>query len=348
MGTGTIKHESAPEAQPLNSFSRNLSPRQRELGVIHQADWRLILLKDFPAADPRAKEPIAGVPWTRYRPPLDVLCSHPGRLGFQPSSGHMTALDIDRGDHRRIHGAYVECPSRRPGGVHKYFDEDLRFKDRPWSAEGCGGEIRHKGYLVLWGKAVHRMAKALQEARQLSLFPFPADLIREVVQGEAELHVPGREKRAAPVPRSLWHPGMELERVQVGARYVALFWHLRKWAYKQTRGLDLGDWKARVLDECYAMNELFPKPFRGNEVRQVKDTSYSVAVWTWKTLLDYGRYRTPEMQAARGSASGASRRKGSIEQLRPWEAEGISRATWHRDRGRSEPKDTHGGARNFK
>ena len=199
--------------------------RQRELGVIHQAGWRLVLLKDFPAADPRAKEPIAGVPWTRYRPPLDVLCSHPGRLGFQPSSGHMTALDIDHGDHRRIHGAYVECPSRRPGGVHKYFDQDLRFKDRPWSAEGCGGEIRHNGYLVFWGNAVHRMAKALQDARQLCLFPFPADLIREVVRGEA-VHVP-RENRAAPVPRSAWQ-GLPLEAVQKGARYLALFEHLRQ------------------------------------------------------------------------------------------------------------------------
>ena len=239
-------------------------------------------------------------------------------------------------------------PGARVAGIFG-IKETGQFKDCAWEAAGCSGEIRSKGYLIPWNGGIQRIAGAILDGRQMSLFPFPVDLIKELVQERgSELYIPGREKRSAPVPRSLWYPGMGLASVQVGARYVALFWHLRRWAYKQRLGPDLVDWKARVLDECYAMNELFPKPFRGNEVRQVKDTSYSVAVWTWKTLLDYGRYRTPEMQAARGSASGASRRKGSIEQLRPWEAEGISRATWHRDRARSEPKDTHGGARNFK
>ena len=113
---------------------------------------------------------------------------------------------------------------------------------------------------------------------------------------------------------------MDLEAVQEGARYVALFWHLRTWAYKQRRGPDLGDWKALVLDECYAMNELFPKPFRGREVRAVKDTAYSVSVWTWKRLIDYGRYRTPELQAARGRRRREIQRKGTpLEHDRqPW------------------------------
>lgn len=37
-------------------------------------------------------------------------------------------------------------------------------------------------------------------------------------------------------------------------------------------------------------------------------------------------------QAARGRASGRARSEGSNEALRPWEAEGISRATWYRRR----------------
>ena len=51
------------------------------------------------------------------------------------------------------------------------------------------------------------------------------------------------------------------------------------------------------------------------------------------------------IQAARGERSGDVRRKGSIEEAAPWEAEGVSRRTWYRDRGRIAPKSRHGGGR---
>ena len=327
-----IKHATTTPAQALNAFSRNLSPRQQGIQVIHQLAGRLVLLRDYPASDRRAKEPLEGIPWSRYRPPLDVLISHPGRLGLVPSSIECTALDVDRGNPISLPAGWVDCPSRLPGRVHKWFQETQQFKDGQWEGAGCGGEIRHKGYLVLWGNALQKIGAAIREGRQLGLFPFPADLIRAVVQGEAEQYVPGREKRAAPVPRSLWYPGMDLEAVQEGARYVALFWHLRTWAYKQRRGLDLGDWKARVLDEGYGMNERFPGPFRGREVRAVKDTAYSVSVWAWKRLIDYGRYRTPELQARRSMLGVAARRKGTPleNDSRPWETLGISKAWFYR------------------
>ena len=286
--------------------------RSESIKTIIAAGGRLILLKDFPAADRRAKEPIDGVPWKRYKPTLDVLMAHPGRLGLVPASIHSTALDVDRGDPHSLPISWVEYPSRRPGGKHLWYAETQQFKDCAWEAAGCSGEIRSKGYLIPWNGGIQRIAGAILDGRQMSLFPFPVDLIKELVQERgSELYIPGREKRSAPVPRSLWYPGMELERVQVGARYVALFEHLRKWAYRQRRGTDLADWKARVLDECFAKNERFPKPFRGDEVRQVKDTAYSVSCWAWKTLLDYGRYRTPALQSKRGSASGASRHEAT-------------------------------------
>ena len=51
----------------------------------------------------------------------------------------------------------------------------------------------------------------------------------------------------------------------------------------------------------------------------------------------YALERTSELQlsliqAARGRQSGAVRRAGSLTELRPWDAEGISRATWYRRR----------------
>ena len=307
--------------------------RQQAIGIIHQSGGRLVLLQDYPAYDRRAKEPLEGISWNHYLPPLDVLFSHPGRLGLVPSSIECTALDVDRGNPISLPAGWVDYPSRLPGRFHKWFQETQQFKDCQWEGAGCGGEIRHKGYLIPWRNGLQKIAGAIREGRQLSLFPFPSDLIREIVREHgAELYDPGREKRAAPVPRSLWYPGMDLEAVQEGARYVALFWHLRTWAYKQRRGPDLGDWKALVLDECYAMNELFPKPFRGREVRAVKDTAYSVSVWTWKRLIDYGRYRTPELQAARGRRRREIQRKGTpLEHDRqPWLRMGISKAWFYR------------------
>ena len=70
------------------------------------------------------------------------------------------------------------------------------------------------------------------------------------------------------------------------------------------RGLVLSDWKAHVLDECYAMNGCFGAPIRS---RRVRDCAYSVSVWTWERMIDYGRYRTPELQSRRGRKGGVAR-----------------------------------------
>ena len=52
------------------------------------------------------------------------------------------------------------------------------------------------------------------------------------------------------------------------------------------------------------------------------------------------------IQAAKGRRSGEVRRKGSVEEAAPWEAEGISRATWYyRQAGRH--AGSHGDVRRF-
>ena len=50
------------------------------------------------------------------------------------------------------------------------------------------------------------------------------------------------------------------------------------------------------------------------------------------------------IQAAKGKRSGEVRRKGSIEEAEPWEAEGVSRRAWYyRQAGRHTGQ--HGGSR---
>ena len=308
--------------------SRHNNTRQEAIGIIHQAGGRLVLLQDYPASDRRAKVPLKGIPWKLHRPTLDVLLSHRGRLGLVPSSIDCTALDVDRGNPISLPAGWVDYPSRRPGGFHKWFHATQQFKDCQWEGAGCGGEIRHKGYLVLWRNATQKIGKAILEGLQHDLFPFPADLIREVVRGDAELHNPDKE-RTVQVPRSLWYEGMPLEEVREGARGIALFSTLRKWAYGQTRGLVLSDWKARAQDECDAMNVCFPSPINS---RRVRDTAYSVSVWTWNHMVDYGRYRTRELQTRRSKLGVEARRKGTPfeDETRPWEVLGISRRWWYR------------------
>ena len=52
------------------------------------------------------------------------------------------------------------------------------------------------------------------------------------------------------------------------------------------------------------------------------------------------------IQAAKGKRSGEVRRKGSVEEAVPWEAEGISRRAWYY-RQAGEHTGQHGGARRF-
>ena len=283
--------------------SKHPNTRREAIGIIHQAGGRLVLLQDYPAYHRLAKKPLKGIPWKLYRPQLDVLLSHSGRLGLVPSSIDCTALDVDRGNPISLPAGWVDYPSRLPGRFHKWFHETRQFKDCLWEGAGCGGEIRHRGYLIPWGNGLQKIAGALQEGRQLSLFPFPADLIREVVRGDTELHNPDKE-RTVQIAHSLWYEGMSLEEVRKGARGMALFSTLRKWAYGQARGLVLSDWKAHVLDECYAMNGCFGAPIRS---RRVRDCAYSVSVWTWERMIDYGRYRTPELQSWRVRKGGVAR-----------------------------------------
>ena len=58
------------------------------------------------------------------------------------------------------------------------------------------------------------------------------------------------------------------------------------------------------------------------------------------SLRQYSPRRFARRQAERGKASGAVRHEGSNEQARPWEVEGVHRATWYRRRARERATGT--------
>jgi len=118
-------------------------------------------------------------------------------------------------------------------------------------------------------------------------------------------------------------------------RNVSLFDELRFWAYVAIRQgwPEFNRWHEACLERADGINKRFADPLPWSEV---KATAKSVAKWTHKRFSQQGlldlieRTHTPELQAKRGRRSGEVRRKGSITEAKPWEAEGISRATWYR------------------
>ena len=113
-----------------------------------------------------------------------------------------------------------------------------------------------------------------------------------------------------------------VEEVGLG-RNVALFDHLRKWAYKGIRaywGGGLSGWNA-WLSQCntkaLVYNGDFLRPLDGREVWHI---ARSVAKWTWRNFsaegfsqwqAAQGRRNSAESQASKGKASGQARRAAS-------------------------------------
>ena len=263
------------------------------LRTIHDNGGHFVLLREGAASDRRSKEPLPGTPWARYWPSLEVLGAHRGRVGLVPSSIGCSALDIDSGNAAVLPIPWVSYRSRRPGGSHYWYGYNAAVKDSHWAARGCEGDLRSSGgYLVPWRDGLPRIAAAILAGRQLSLFPFPDELLAEIIEN-SHLHVPERAARPH-VWRDVASP---LATVLPGLRYHALFAHLRKWSYPQAKGNSLADWKRRVEDQAFSLNSQFPFPFKRAELRQVRDTAASVSSWTWDRLRRYSH--TPEAQAAR-------------------------------------------------
>ena len=147
---------------------------------------------------------------------LDVSIQHDGPLGIIPYSIGTSALDVDRGDWRKLPRSWVNYRTRRKGGRHLFYGDDQARGNSNWAAKDCSGEVRGaKGYLILWKDGAERLAAAIAGPRQLSLFPFPVELIQDRSEPGQLIHFPERPLNPS---RSL-----HLESVQVGARNDSLF-----------------------------------------------------------------------------------------------------------------------------
>jgi hypothetical protein len=150
---------------------------------------------------------------------------------------------------------------------------------------------------------------------------------REVPYSLAELegNLFERDMRPDPTPEITFGAG----------RNVTVFDQLRTVAYREVRGYkrdgcSLDAWLDRCVTIAVGLNRQFPRVMRLSECRSI---GKSVAKWTWK-------HCTPEKFIARqrhlGMKGNATRSKlrwsghEAVENLQPWKAMGISRATYYR------------------
>ncbi|MGD9662325.1 MAG: replication initiation protein [Porticoccaceae bacterium] len=118
-------------------------------------------------------------------------------------------------------------------------------------------------------------------------------------------------------------------------RNVALFDHLRKWAYREVR-LYRGEgrkhfdvWHKDVRDQAEKRNGDFKDPLPYSEV---KATAKSVAKWVWqKDPIAESRFKSRQAERGRMPAKEGSKPRGRPAIVgKPWEDLGISRRTWYR------------------
>lgn len=122
-------------------------------------------------------------------------------------------------------------------------------------------------------------------------------------------------------------------------RNCELFDSVRHYAYRKVgefRALGhFGPWLEHVRIIAVQHNQGFATPLSISEVRGV---AKSVAKWTW---TKFGGPGFSEIQAERGRRGAEKRWEGheALDYLRPWEAHGISRATYFRRQ--REAKEAH-------
>ena len=278
------------------------------LGVLADAGAHLVLCRPN-------KRPI-WPRWNKRRASGEVAEVHRrecGPVGIIPWSLRATGLDVDAGDPSDLFAEYrpwALLPTRRKGGQHAYFDDGEPRPNSTWAARGCSGDVRGgSGYLILHDDGPEILVEALAR-RVEGERPWPRDLFELV--GLAPFRVRGPVEpvclvdTAAALNRSALIE-LPLEQIQVGARHPALWDQCRFWAYRQSKGTSLVNWKARVFAYALRQNERFPRPFSQSEINdEVARLAWSIASWTWDGHgpIDHG----PEAQSRRGIAGAKVKR----------------------------------------
>jgi len=124
-------------------------------------------------------------------------------------------------------------------------------------------------------------------------------------------------------------------------RNCTLFDKTRKWAYRAIRQgwPEYEQWLKACYERACAYNLKLLVPLDDNEVKGI---AKSIARWTSRyfnesSFVDYiNMTHSSKVQSLRGKLSGVSRRKGSLEEKKPWDDLGVSRRKYFYDKKKRE------------
>ena len=185
--------------------------------------------------------------------------------------------------------------NQRPGHFFKATEEAFRIK--------LAGD---PGYAGLLSK------NPISRAHHLH---FPAGIrLYDLVYLSEFIDLPKRLRKRRETPEEGW-------------RNCGVFDELRGWAYVAVSEFsDPATFGASCAVRAHQINAVLARPMDAGEVLHI---ARSVARWTWRKMGEgRGRAAFSQKQSERGKAGG--RPRTTCVTGKPWEAEGISRATWYR------------------
>lgn len=258
-----------------------------------------------------------------------VIDAHPHMCGVVPWSILATVLDADHGDPAQLsllNPLLVDLPTRR--GRHFYFNDTEPRKNAKFEAFGCLGDVRGAdGYAVLHYDGADRLLDALR-GRAVD---WRSDALMEPDFWERITLRPDAVKITATV--RTYHPGdiRPIEEATQGCRWRSLRAHMGEIIRRTNRPrpyfggpIIVPEWRQLVEGLVLEAHARMPKP----RLSMAETLRLADILQSWYASGGK-RDHSPESQSWRGRRSHGG---GRPSLGAPWEAEGVSRATWFRRR----------------
>ena len=296
-----------------------------------------------------AKTPIPGVPWRSARPTYPDLqhhVDHGGNGGVVPASAdwragiRLAVLDVDRGDSAALTGTYppVALAQTRRGAHAWYLSDDPPEVNATWSGPGgCSGDYRSaNGYAALHGDELATVDAGLSRiGRGCGELPIQLlNLDRHRIAERSVRRVVARIAAALELfyralPSAAARP---LKGAAVGCRHPSMVRAMARWGGRRT-------WNGRTVDDDWLAGRC-ASYWLGMPDRRTFGEVEAAGILAWvmaarrRWLARPHRQAFIDTQRARGSRVQHNSLFDTMtnEAARPWEPEGVSRATWYRRR----------------
>ena len=219
-------------------------------------------------------------------------------VGWIPASVGVTVVDVDSGDWLLLvqeHPPAFHNASQTPGRRHLFYrDTQARADINGWQAEGCTGDVRSAGPVILYDP--RRLLAALNlglKGERLPPSTFRTHPPRRPAK-DPETKVHSQQERGTtegnPFPPSESPWGSDMATVSLGfplraaesSQPQSLFDRLRHWAYSHVA--DAGDaegWAEAVQRQAEVLVTTVPDP-ENYSAAIVRTTALSVSAWTWE------------------------------------------------------------------